>query len=220
MVGLQSEVLGAHAMGVRNILAVTGDPTHIGDFPGATSVYDVDSVGLVRALGRMNHGQDLMGNPLGDPTSFCIACAVNPAADDMEREVDRLAAKAAEGAHVAFSQPVFDVELLERFLDRTAHIDIRFMLGIIPLRSIRHAEFLHYEVPGMMIPAWVRERMGAAGADAKQASQIGVDIAVSFLKQVTSRINGVYLMPPFKKYDVAVTILQQIQPNGVQRAAG
>jgi len=138
----------------------------------------------------------------------------------MEREVDRLAAKAAEGAHVAFSQPVFDVELLERFLDRTAHIDIRFMLGIIPLRSIRHAEFLHYEVPGMMIPAWVRERMGAAGADAKQASQIGVDIAVSFLKQVTSRINGVYLMPPFKKYDVAVTILQQIQPNGVQRAAG
>ncbi len=220
MVGLQSEVLGAHAMGVRNVLAVTGDPTHIGDFPGATSVYDVDAVGLVRALGRMNHGQDLMGNPLGDPTSFCIACAVNPAADDIEREIDRLAAKAAEGANVAFSQPVFDVELLERFLDRTKSIGIALMLGVIPLRSIRHAEFLHYEVPGMTIPEWVRERMRAAGSDAHIASQTGIDIAVDFLQQVTSRINGVYLMPPFKKYDVAVTILQQIQPNGVQRAAG
>lgn len=218
MVGLQSELLGAHAMGVRNVLAVTGDPTHIGDFPGATSVYDVDSVGLVRALGRMNQGQDLMGNPLGDPASFCIACAVNPAADDLEREVDRLSAKAAEGAHVAFSQPVFDVELLERFLDRAKHIDIAFMLGVIPLRSIRHAEFLHYEVPGMTIPEWVRDRMRAAGADSRAASETGIEIAVNFLRQVTHRINGVYLMPPFKKYDVAVTILQQIQPNGVKRA--
>ena len=218
MVGLQSELLGAHAMGVRNVLAVTGDPTHIGDFPGATSVYDVDSVGLVRALGRMNQGQDLMGNPLGDPASFCIACAVNPAADDLEREVDRLAAKAAEGAHVAFSQPVFDVDLLERFLDRTKHIGIALMLGVIPLRSIRHAEFLHYEVPGMTIPEWVRERMRSAGADSRVASEIGIEIAVNFLRQVTHRINGVYLMPPFKKYDVAVTILQQIQPNGVKRA--
>ncbi|MBU3741362.1 MAG: bifunctional homocysteine S-methyltransferase/methylenetetrahydrofolate reductase [Candidatus Kapabacteria bacterium] len=212
MVGLQSEVLGAHALGVRNILAVTGDPTHIGDFPSATSVYDIDAVGLVRALGHMNGGQDLMGNPLGAPTSFCIACAVNPASDDVEREIDRLAAKAAEGAHVAFSQPVFDAELLDSFLDRIRHIDIRFMLGVIPLRTIRHAEFLHYEVPGMMIPSWVRDRMREAGTDTEAATNIGIELAVDFLRGALDRIDGIYLMPPFKKYDIAVRILRQIQP--------
>lgn len=220
MVGLQAEVLGAYALGLRNILAVTGDPTHIGDFPSATSVYDVDSIGLVRAMGRMNHGQDLMGNPLGEPTQFCIACAVNPAAEDLEREIDRLAAKAEEGAHVAFSQPIFDEELLHTFLERIEGIDIRFMLGVIPLRTIRHAEFLHYEVPGMTIPVWVRERMKAAGTDTERATAVGIDITVEFLRSVMDRIDGIYLMPPFKKYDIAVRILEQVQPSKVNRAAG
>jgi homocysteine S-methyltransferase len=209
MVALQAELIGAHEMGVRNILAVTGDPTHIGDFPSATSVYDVDSIGLIRALGHMNTGQDLMGNPLGASTGFCISCAVNPAADDLEREIDRLAMKAEQGAHVAFSQPIFDAELLDTFLARTKDIDIRFMLGIIPLRTIRHAEFLHYEVPGMNIPQWVRERMEGA-ASTEEATDIGIQIAVEFLSSVRNRINGVYLMPPFKKYDIAVRILKAI----------
>ncbi len=218
MVALQAELIGAHAMGVRNILAVTGDPTHIGDYPSATSVYDVDSIGLVRALGRMNRGRDLMDNPLGRPTGFTIACAVNPAADDLEREMDRLAMKAEQGAHVAFSQPVFDPELLATFLERTRSIDIRFMLGIIPLRTIRHAEFLHYEVPGMTIPAWVRERMQAAGDNTERATDVGIEIAVDFLQSVLGMIDGVYLMPPFKKYDIAVRILQAISHHEVHRA--
>ena len=209
MVALQAELIGAHEMGIRNILAVTGDPTHIGDFPSATSVYDVDSIGLVRALGHMNHGKDLMGNPLGSRTGFCISCAVNPAAEDLDREIDRLAMKAEQGAHVAFSQPIFDVELLERFLDRIKNIDIRFMLGIIPLRTIRHAEFLHYEVPGMTIPSWVRDRMRTA-ASTEEATDIGIDIAVEFLQSALARVNGVYLMPPFKKYDIAVRILSRL----------
>ncbi len=209
MVALQAELIGAHEMGVRNILAVTGDPTHIGDFPSATSVYDVDSIGLIRALGHMNTGQDLMGNPLGASTGFCISCAVNPAADDLERELDRLAMKAEQGAHVAFSQPIFDIEVLDRFLTRTKDIDIRFMLGIIPLRTIRHAEFLHYEVPGMNIPGWVRERMEQASST-EEATDIGIRIAVEFLTSVRDRINGVYLMPPFKKYDIAVRILHEL----------
>ena len=211
MVGLQIEVLGAHSLGVRNILAVTGDPTHIGDFPAATSVYDVDSIGLVRALGRMNSGLDLMGNPLGQPTNFTIACAVNPAADDIEREVDRCAAKAEQGAHVAFSQPIFDPEVLDHFLERIKDIDIRFMLGIIPLRTLRHAEFLHFEVPGMMIPDWVRDRMRDAGSDRDRATEIGIGLAVDMLAAVRDRVDGVYLMPPFKKYDIAIRILEQIQ---------
>ncbi|MBK6292113.1 MAG: bifunctional homocysteine S-methyltransferase/methylenetetrahydrofolate reductase [Candidatus Kapabacteria bacterium] len=218
MVALQSELLGAHELGVRNILAVTGDPTHIGDFPSATSVYDVDSIGLVRALGRMNTGRDLMGNPLGTPTGFCISCAVNPAAEDMEREIDRLAMKAEQGAHVAFSQPVFDEELLDRFLDRIKGIDINFMLGVIPLRTIRHAEFLHYEVPGMTIPQWVRNRMAEAGDNTDIATGIGIEIAVNFLSRVVDVIDGIYLMPPFKKYDIAVRILSDVQSSQVNRA--
>lgn len=218
MVALQSELLGAHELGVRNILAVTGDPTHIGDFPSATSVYDVDSIGLVRALGRMNTGRDLMGNPLGTPTGFCISCAVNPAAEDLEREIDRLAMKAEQGAHVAFSQPVFDEELLDRFLDRIKGIDINFMLGVIPLRTIRHAEFLHYEVPGMTIPQWVRNRMAEAGDNTDIATGIGIEIAVNFLSRVVDVIDGIYLMPPFKKYDIAVRILSDVQSSQVNRA--
>jgi len=209
MVALQAELIGAHEMGVRNILAVTGDPTHIGDFPSASSVYDVDSIGLIRALGHMNTGQDLMGNPLGASTGFCISCAVNPAADDLERELDRLAMKAEQGAHVAFSQPIFDIDVLDRFLSRTKDINIKFMLGIIPLRTIRHAEFLHYEVPGMNIPGWVRKRMDGA-TSTEQATDIGISIAVEFLTSVRNRINGVYLMPPFKKYDIAVRIIQAL----------
>jgi len=209
MVALQSELIGAHEMGIRNILAVTGDPTHIGDFPSATSVYDVDSIGLVRALGNMNHGKDLMGNPLGARTGFCISCAVNPVADDLDREIDRLAMKAEQGAHIAFSQPIFDVDLLDRFFDRIRDINIRFMLGIIPLRTIRHAEFLHYEVPGMTIPTWVRDRMRTASST-EEATDIGIDIAVEFLEAVMDRVHGVYLMPPFKKYDIAVRILSRL----------
>lgn len=208
MVGLQSELLGAHALGVQNILAVTGDPTHIGDFPVASSVYDVDSIGLIRAMGKMNQGQDLMGNPLGDVTNFSISCAVNPMADDVEREVDRLAEKVEQGAQIAFSQPMFDPDSVLKFLSRINHVNVKFVLGIIPLRNMRHAEFLHFEVPGMTIPLWARERMHQAGANQDHATETGVEMAVSLLSTVRNKIHGVYLMPPFKKYDIAVRILQ------------
>lgn len=212
MIGLQSEVLGAHAMGVKNILAVTGDPTQIGDFPYATSVYDVDSIGLIRALGQMNNGRDLMRNPIGGKTQFCIACACNPAAYDLDREIRRLEEKAAQGAHVAFSQPVFDEQTLTQFLERTKHIKIHFMLGVIPLRSARHADFLHHEVPGMSIPDWVRTRIHEANARGglEAATHEGIALAVDFLRKAKSMIQGIYLMPPFKKYSMAVEILQQL----------
>ncbi len=212
MIGLQSELLGAHAMGVKNILAVTGDPAQIGDFPYATSVYDVDAVGLIRSLGQMNQGRDLMGNPIGSHTQFCISCGCNPVAYDMEREVRRLAEKAEQGAHIAFSQPIFDIRTLESFLNRTKHINIRFMLGIIPLRSARHADFLHHEVPGMNIPDWVRKRIhdANAGGGVEAASREGIKLAVEFLRAAKPMIDGVYLMPPFKKYSMAVEILEQL----------
>lgn len=213
MVGLQSDLLGAHTLGVRNILAVTGDPAHIGDFPYATSVYDVDAVGLIRAARRMNEGEDLMGNPIGTPTNFLIACAVNPVADDLEREIDRLARKAEEGAMVAFTQPLFEPEALARFLDRTRSLSIPIMLGIIPLRGARHAEFLHHEVPGMTIPDHIQHRMRTA----EDAMAEGVAIAVEFLESVRGmeeRIGGVYIMPPHKKLEMVVEILER---SGLRR---
>jgi len=208
MVGLQSELLGAHALGVRNILAITGDPAHIGDYPYATSVYDVDAIGLIRALKRMNEGLDLMGNPVGERTNFLIACACNPVADDMEREIFRLERKVAEGAQVAFTQPVFEAEALRRFLDGTQHIPIPIMLGIIPLRSARHAEFLHHEIPGMKIPEHIQRRM----RDAANVSSEGVAIAVDFLESILEmrqRIAGIYVMPPMKKNEMIVEILER-----------
>jgi homocysteine S-methyltransferase len=204
MVGLQSDLIGAYALGVKNILAVTGDPTSIGDYPFATSVYDVDSIGLIRAVNRMNHGMDLMGNPLGRSTRFLITCAANPAADDIEREIKRLEKKAQEGATMYFTQPVFDIKTLEYFLDATKHLSMQCILGIIPLRSIKHAEFLHYEVPGMVVPDWVRKKL----KDANTESGIeGMNIATEFLKQAKHLVQGVYIMPPAKKYDMAINIL-------------
>jgi homocysteine S-methyltransferase len=213
MIGLQSELLGAHTLGVKNILAVTGDPAQIGDYPYATSVYDVDSIGLIRAMGQMNQGKDLMQNPIGGRTQFCISSACNPSAYDLDREVRRLEEKAAQGAHVTFSQPVFDEETLTRFLERTKHIKIHIMLGVIPLRSARHADFLHHEVPGMYIPDWVRKSIHEANASSggvEAATQEGIRLTVDFLRKAKTMVSGVYMMPPFKKYSMAVDILQQL----------
>jgi 5,10-methylenetetrahydrofolate reductase len=214
MVGLQSELLGAEALGVKNILAVTGDPAQIGDFPYATSVYDIDAIGLIRALNSMNHGCDLMGNPISggdhDCTHFLIACGCNPVADDMEREITRLERKVHEGCEVVFTQPLFEIGALNTFLElvKPFRKNFKLMLGLIPLRSKRHAEFLHYEVPGMTIPTWIHDRIGSK-ANLEDQSTAGVEICVEFLKDARSLVDGVYLMPPFKKYNMAVDILDR-----------
>jgi homocysteine S-methyltransferase len=154
----------------------------------------------------MNQGLDLIGNALGRATQFTIACAVNPCADDLNVEIDRLRNKVEEGASIAFTQPVFDMETLLPFLDRIKGLDISIMLGIIPLRSSRHADFLHYEVPGMIVPQWVREAMQKAGKD---AGDIGLNIAIDFLKQAKEHVQGVYIMPPAKRYDMAIDMCKR-----------
>ncbi|MGE3801606.1 MAG: bifunctional homocysteine S-methyltransferase/methylenetetrahydrofolate reductase [Candidatus Kapaibacterium sp.] len=208
MVGLQAELLGAHSLGLRTILAVTGDPTHIGDYPYATSVYDVDAVGLVRALKRMNQGLDLVGNPIGGPTRFTIACAVNPVAEDMEREIIRLERKVEEGAEVAFTQPVFDRETLHEFLERIDHIPIRIMLGLSLLSGARHAEFLHHEVPGMTIPQSIQERLREAAEPVAE----GVNVTVEFIESIgemPEKIAGLYIMPPNHKEFMVKELLER-----------
>lgn len=210
VVGLQAELLGAHALGVRNILAVTGDPPHIGDYPFATAVFDVDSVGLIGILRSFNEGRDALGNPLGGATNFCIACACNPAAEDWEAERARLERKVAGGAQVIFTQPVFDLDLWERCLRAVEALGVPVLVGVLPLRSVRHAEFLHYEVPGIRIPQWVRRRMAQA-ATSEAALQEGIALAVEFVRAVRQTVQGIYLMPPFRRYEVAVEILRQLE---------
>ena len=208
MVGLQAELLGAHSLGLRTILAVTGDPTHIGDYPYATSIYDVDAIGLVRALKRMNAGQDLVGNPIGGPTRFTIACAVNPVAEDMEREIGRLERKVEEGAEVAFTQPVFDADTLHHFLDRIDHLPIRIMLGLSLLSGARHAEFLHHEVPGMTIPAAIQERLRSA----EEPIAEGINVTVEFIESIgemPEKIAGLYIMPPNHKEFMVKELLER-----------
>jgi methionine synthase I (cobalamin-dependent)/5,10-methylenetetrahydrofolate reductase len=215
MVGLQSELLGAELMGVRNILAVTGDPAQIGDYPYATSVYDIDAIGLIRALHSMNEGRDLMGNPITDGTArathFLIACGSNPVADDMEREVRRTEQKIAEGCEVMFTQPIFEMPVLERWIEllKPFRKNAKLMLGIMPLRSVRHAEFLHYEVPGMNIPQRIHDRLAQKNTTEAQSAE-GIEICVEFLRDAKSLVDGVYLMPPFKKYQMAVDILERL----------
>lgn len=204
MIAMQSELLGAHALGIRNLLCVTGDPAQVGDYPQATSVFDVDSVGLIRAAAAMNRGADIMGNPLGDPTWFTIGCAVNPCARDFEKEMEKLEHKVEAGAQIAFTQPVYEMKTLETFLKRISHLQIAIMLGLLPLRSYKHADFLHNEVPGMVIPDAVREEMRQAG---DKAARTGIRHAQELLRDARSSVQGVYMMPPFQKYQLVEELL-------------
>jgi homocysteine S-methyltransferase len=207
MIGLQSELLGAHLLGVRNILCITGDPTNVGDYPQATSVHDIDSIGLIRAVKAMNKGLDLMGNSLEQRTSFLIACAANPMAEDMDREIARLSRKIEAGADVVFTQPIYEMRTLELLAKRAEQWHVPIILGILPLRSYRHAEFLHNEIPGMAIPENIRESLRSAG---NKAPALGVQITKDFLRTAKHLVSGAYLMPPFKKYDVVPQILEAL----------
>jgi len=205
MIGLQAELLGAHALGLRNILVITGDPAKIGDLPQAKSVFDVDSVGLIKIVENMNCGRDSGGNPIGEATSFLIACAVNPSADIFDYEMEKLGRKVESGAKVVITQPIYEVGIFERFIKAAEPLHVPVVIGVLPLRSHRHAEFLHHEIPGINIPERIRERMFRAG---ENAAQVGIDISAGFLREVKSAVAGAYLLPPFKKYDVAVKVLE------------
>ena len=208
MISLQSELLSAHTFGLRNILCITGDPTNIGDYPQATSVFDIDSSGLIRAARSMNRGNDLMGNTIEQETSFLIACAANPMADNMDREIAKMEKKAEAGADIIFTQPIYELKTLEQFLKRIERLRLPVMVGVLPLRSYKHAEFLHNEIPGMVIPHRIREEMRQAG---EKAPDVGIEHAIRFLADAKPLVAGVYLMPPFKKYDIVPRILDAVK---------
>ncbi|HET7876189.1 MAG TPA: bifunctional homocysteine S-methyltransferase/methylenetetrahydrofolate reductase [Methylomirabilota bacterium] len=206
LMGIQADLLGAHAMDIRNILAMTGDPPRAGDYVNATAVFDVDAIGLIRILTGMNRGVDATGNSIGEPASFCVGVALNPAAEEPGREMERFLAKAEAGARWAQTQPVYDIEVLDRFFGRTRP-PIPVVVGILPLHSARHAEFLHNEVPGITIPEAVRRRMKEAG---ERGLRAGVEMAQGLLREVRGRWAGVYLMPSFGRFEVVAEVLDAL----------
>jgi homocysteine S-methyltransferase len=208
LMGIQGDLLGAHALGVRNILAMTGDPPRAGDYVNATAVFDVDAVGLVRIVAGMNRGVDAAGNSIGEPTAFGIGVAVDPGAADPAREIDRLHAKVAAGAMWAQTQPVYDLEQLEAFLARLGPRPVPLVVGILPLHSYRHAEFLHNEVPGITVPDAVRARLREAG---DHALRVGVETAQGILAEVRRRHAGAYLMPSFGRFEVVAEVLEALR---------
>jgi homocysteine S-methyltransferase len=207
LLGIQSDLLGAYALGLRNILAITGDPPKLGDYPDATAVYDVDSIGLIRIMSHLNNGCDLAGNPIGPPLGIHIGCGADPSKPDMDKEVRRLEEKVRAGAEYIMTQPVYDPATVERFLGLIRHLDTPVLIGILPLYSHRNAEFLHNEVPGMSIPDDIRERMRKAGSG-ERAQAEGVAIAQAALLAAKDLVEGVYVMPPFNKVELAVRLLE------------
>jgi len=203
---LQSELLGAHALGVTNILAVTGDPPAVGDYPFAKAVFELDSISLCKLVSQLNSGRDLTGRDMEESTRFTLGVGVNPTASDLPTEYDRFRQKIEVGAQFAFTQPLFDVRTLEKFLnDIASFCRIPIFVGILPLRSSKHAEFIHNEIPDMFVPEPVRETMRNSGAE---GARIGVQLAQQFLLSVRHLVQGTYLMPPFNKFDMAVDVMR------------
>ena len=212
LLGMQMDLLGAHALGLHNILAVTGDPPKMGTYPNATAVFDIDSIGLLHFIKGMNRGLDFGGRPLGGQTSFFVGAGCNPAHAELEREVQRFGQKIEAGAEFFFSQPVYDADILERFLDMTAGFPpVPFLVGILPLASARNADFLHNEVPGMEVPKAIRDRLHAASSRQAQRD-IGIEVARETLAHAKAhpRVSGAYVYPPFGSYEAVIRVVEGI----------
>jgi len=209
LIGLHSEMMGAHLLGLRNILAVTGDPVSVGEEAGATSVFDLNSVGLLELLTALNQGRTLLGSDLQGKTEFLLGAAFNPNLPSMQGQLRRLEKKVAAGARFVQTQPVYDRKILDEMLDRTAPLGVPVLVGILPLVSERNAEFLHNEVPGIVLPEEVRQRMrGKSGAEGVRE---GMLVARELVDAGRGRVAGWYLMPPFGKVELALELIETIR---------
>ena len=211
LLGMMSDLLGAAALGLRNILVITGDPPKMGPYPDATAVFDIDSIGLTNMVNKLNHGLDLGNNPIGEPTAFCIGVGVNPGAINLEEEIKRFEWKVEAGAQYAITQPVFDTEQLRDFLRRIEHVRIPVIAGIWPLVSYRNAEFLHNEVPGVRVTPAIMDRMREASNISKEAGRDeGLKIARESLLEVRDEIQGVQVSAPFGNVKYALEVFEAL----------
>jgi homocysteine S-methyltransferase len=213
LMALESELLGAHALGIRDILAHTGDPPSVGDYPGGSGIWDIDSVGLIAILVRLNRGEDQAGRAIGAPAGFTIACALDPTAADLDREIERLAGKIEAGAHLIMTQPIYAAAQWQRFMERASgrwgdRLPLPVLLGVLPLHTSRHAEFLHHEVPGITIPDEVRAAMRAAG---ERGTEVGLEAALRLLHEMRPLVQGTYIMPSFGRYEQSAELVRRVR---------
>ncbi|MEJ7622796.1 MAG: bifunctional homocysteine S-methyltransferase/methylenetetrahydrofolate reductase [Pyrinomonadaceae bacterium] len=209
LLGMMSDLLGAAALGLHNLLLITGDPPKMGPYPDATAVFDIDAIGLTNMVNKLNHGLDLGNNPIGRPTEFSIGVGVNPGAVNMEEEIRRFEWKVEAGAEYAITQPVFDTAQLKRFLGMIEHVRIPIVAGIWPLVSFRNAEFLHNEVPGVEVTPEILERMRIASEQSKEhAREEGIAIARESLLEVRDVIQGVQVSAPFGNVKYALQVFE------------
>jgi methionine synthase I (cobalamin-dependent)/5,10-methylenetetrahydrofolate reductase len=196
VMGLESMLLGAHAEGVRNVLAITGDPPEVGDYPGSRGVYEVDAIGLTRLIAQLNRGEDFNGRPIDAPTSFFVGVAVNPTADDLQLEASRFREKVETGARFAMTQIVFDLDVLDRFAELVGGWPVPVLAGVFPLTSYRLALRLHNEVPGITVPDALQSALSDAGAD---AARVGMAHARELIAAARERTDGVYVVAPYRR---------------------
>ncbi len=214
IIALQSDMLGAQSLGVNNMLFITGDPPKLGDYPDATGVFDVDAIGLTRMADMLNRGLDVSGRAIPQATAFTIGVGVNPGANDMERELSRFKLKVAAGAEYCITQPVFDTEVFEKFLDATADCRIPVIAGIWPFVSYKNAEFMANEVPGVVVPEKLLKRM-AKTADRADAIRTGIEIARESIAQIKDKVAGLAISAPFGNVRIALAVLGEIDPSEI-----
>lgn len=210
LIGLESHLMGLHALGINQVLAVTGDPAKIGDFPGASSVFDVSSFELIELMKKMNKGISYSGKSLGEATQFSIAAAFNPNVNHLDRAVQRMEKKIAAGADYFISQPLYSEEQILRVYEATKHIEAPIYIGIMPLTSSRNAEFLHNEVPGIKLSTEIRNQMAAVAHDPALSRAEGLTISKSLIDAAFDLFNGIYLITPFMRYDLTVELTNYI----------
>jgi homocysteine S-methyltransferase len=209
---LQADLIGAHVLGLRNFLCLRGDAPAGAGYARAVGVWDVTPVGLVRILKGLNEGIDWAGNPMAQPTSFFAGAAANPTAASLEAEIKLLRRKAEAGADFVMTQAVYDVEALERFLAQASRFKLPILLGVLPLHSERHAEFIHNELPGVVVPEAVRRRMHDAGEAGLAA---GAAIARELIAKARGAVQGIYLIPAFNRYDLAEELVRELKGEPV-----
>lgn len=214
LIGMQSDLLGASAIGLRNMLIVTGDPPKVGDYPDATGVFDMDSIALTGVASRLNHGIDIGGNRIDPPTSLVLGVGANPVAADLDREIDRFKQKVDAGAEFAITQPVFDPDSLSRFLDAIEGFRIPIVAGIWPFTSYKNAEFMANEVPGVVVPRPLLERMGEATSK-EHGIALGVEIARELVAAIGSSVAGLAVSAPFGNVEIALAVLGKTDINAV-----
>ena len=222
LMALEAELLGAHALGIRNILALTGDPPRAADQLTTRAVWDIDAIGLIEVIRRLNMGEDQAGAAIGQPAGFTIACALDPTAADQDKEWSRLERKLGAGANVIMTQPLYSVAQVEAMLDRAritfgpGGFPVPVLLGVLPLHSSRHAEFLHNEVPGITIPEEQRAAMREAGA---RGAEVGLEMAMDLLERTEGLVQGTYIMPSFGRYELSAELVRRLRARMAARSA-